>query len=80
LFGGPADEVTVAIVERAARMDAKHPEPGRLAVLAQPDRYDRRVLRRKRWSTRPHMTVVIRIRAVRKSEVALLEIVAADRE
>ena len=40
LFGDPADEVTVGVVERAARMDAEHQEPGRLAALAQPDRHE----------------------------------------
>ena len=44
LFRDAADEVTVGVVERAARMDAEHEETGRLAGLAQPDRYHRRLL------------------------------------
>ena len=42
LFRDAADEVTVGIVERAARMDAEHQEPGRFTGVAQPDRQDRR--------------------------------------
>ena len=38
LFRDAANELTVAVVEGAARMDADHEEAGRLTALAQPNR------------------------------------------